>query len=177
MPFKKTGGMPRKTRNNSINPPSSTMKDHRNFVFLPTLSTTSSFAQTERRRSTTSVTHPIRPNSPLRRTNTPLVNDHAGPNRFLRFHLHQHRKRTPSSPTPRVSCGCTVPQWPKEPIMKGQSGTIKVTFNSTGKLGVQDRTVTITSNAKQNPMVLHLKGTVDKTGRTTGRTTNEISSP
>lgn len=62
----------------------------------------------------------------------------------------------------QASCGCTVPQWPKEPIMKGQSGTIKVTFNSTGKLGVQDRTVTITSNAKQNPMVLHLKGTVDK---------------
>lgn len=61
-----------------------------------------------------------------------------------------------------ASCGCTAPQWPKEPIMKGQSGTIKVTFNSTGKLGVQDRTVTITSNAKQNPLVLHMKGTVEK---------------
>ncbi len=60
------------------------------------------------------------------------------------------------------SCGCTVPLYPKEPIMKGQTATIKVTFNSAGKLGVQDKTITISSNAKQNPMVLHMKGTVDK---------------
>jgi hypothetical protein len=60
------------------------------------------------------------------------------------------------------SCGCTVPVYPKEPIMKGQTAKIKVTFNSTGKLGVQDKTVTITSNAKQNPMVIHMKGTVEK---------------
>ena len=60
------------------------------------------------------------------------------------------------------SCGCTVPVYPKEPIMKGQSAKIKVTFNSTGKSGVQDKTVTITSNAKQNPMILHMKGIVEK---------------
>ncbi len=60
------------------------------------------------------------------------------------------------------SCGCTVPIWPKEPILKGQTSTIKVTFNSAGKMGVQDKTVTITSNAKENPKVLHMKGTVDK---------------
>jgi len=60
------------------------------------------------------------------------------------------------------SCGCTVPQWPKEPIMKGQTSAIKVTFNSTGKLGMQDKTVTISSNAKENPMVIHLKGNVEK---------------
>ncbi len=60
------------------------------------------------------------------------------------------------------SCGCTVPIWPKEPIMKGQKASIKVTFNSTGKLGVQDKTVTLTSNAEQNPMVIHIKGTVEK---------------
>ena len=60
------------------------------------------------------------------------------------------------------SCGCTVPIFPKEPIMKNQSATIKVTFNSTGKFGIQDKTVTITSNAKQNPMIIHIKGTVLK---------------
>ncbi|MFN8166333.1 MAG: DUF1573 domain-containing protein [Bacteroidia bacterium] len=60
------------------------------------------------------------------------------------------------------SCGCTVPIWPKEPILKGQTSTIKVTFNSTGKMGIQDKTVTLTSNAKQNPMVIHMKGNVDK---------------
>ena len=61
----------------------------------------------------------------------------------------------------RGSCGCTVPVWPKEPIKKGEKGTIHVTFNSAGKQGMQDKTVTITSNAKTNPMVLHVKGTVE----------------
>ena len=61
------------------------------------------------------------------------------------------------------SCGCTVPTYPKEPILKGQTSTIKVTFNSAGKMGVQDKTVTLTSNAKQNPMIIHIKGTVEKT--------------
>lgn len=60
------------------------------------------------------------------------------------------------------SCGCTVPTFPQEPILKNQSGVIKVTFNSTGKMGIQDKTVTLTSNALQNPMIIHIKGTVEK---------------
>lgn len=59
------------------------------------------------------------------------------------------------------SCGCTVPQWPKEPVAKGQKAVIKVTFNSAGKMGMQDKTVTINSNAKNSPIVLHLKGNVE----------------
>jgi hypothetical protein len=59
------------------------------------------------------------------------------------------------------SCGCTVPQYPKEAIKKGSKGAIKVTFNSAGKMGMQDKTVTITSNAKNSPVILHLKGTVE----------------
>ena len=59
------------------------------------------------------------------------------------------------------SCGCTVPTWPKEPIKKAAKGVIKVTFNSAGKMGLQDKTVTITSNAKNSPRVIHLKGTVE----------------
>ena len=59
------------------------------------------------------------------------------------------------------SCGCTVPTWPKDPIAPGGKGTIKVTFNSAGKQGMQDKTVTLQSNAKQATMVLHLKGTVE----------------
>ncbi|MFL5753134.1 MAG: DUF1573 domain-containing protein [Bacteroidia bacterium] len=58
------------------------------------------------------------------------------------------------------SCGCTVPEWPKEPIKPGAKGVIKVTFNSAHKSGVQDKTVTITSNAKEEKMVLHMKGEV-----------------
>jgi len=54
------------------------------------------------------------------------------------------------------SCGCTVPEYPKEPILKNQKGKIKVTFNSAGKVGMQDKTVTIQSNAKTNPKVIHI---------------------
>ena len=59
------------------------------------------------------------------------------------------------------SCGCTVPQYPKEPIKPGEKATIKVTFNSAGKMGMQDKTVTIQSNAKTSPMVIHIKGNVE----------------
>jgi len=59
------------------------------------------------------------------------------------------------------SCGCTVPSWPKEPVAKGAKGIIHVEFNSTGKIEMQDKTVTITYNAKVGSKVLHLKGNVE----------------
>ena len=59
------------------------------------------------------------------------------------------------------SCGCTVPSYPKEPIAKSAKGTIHVEFNSTGKMGMQDKTITMTSNAKSGQKVLHLKGNVE----------------
>jgi len=58
------------------------------------------------------------------------------------------------------SCGCTVPEFPKNPIKRGEKAVIKVTFNSAGKMSVQDKTVTIESNAKTAVKVLHLKGVV-----------------
>lgn len=60
------------------------------------------------------------------------------------------------------SCGCTVPEWPKEPIKKGTKASIKVTFNSAGKQGDQMKTVTINSNAKQNPKTIYIKGKITK---------------
>jgi len=44
------------------------------------------------------------------------------------------------------SCGCTVPQYPKEPIAPGATGKIDVRFNSAGKSGPQQKTVTLTAN-------------------------------
>lgn len=60
------------------------------------------------------------------------------------------------------SCGCTVPEWPKEPLKKGEKGVIKITFNSAGKMGLQDKTVTITSNATDSPKILHVKGNIEQ---------------
>ena len=45
------------------------------------------------------------------------------------------------------SCGCTVPTWPKEPVMKGQTGVIKVHYD-TNRVGAFTKTVTLNSNAK-----------------------------
>lgn len=61
----------------------------------------------------------------------------------------------------RGSCGCTVPQWPKEPIPAGGEGSIDIVFNSKGKKGAQNKTVTITANTWPNPRtVLNVKGEV-----------------
>ncbi len=50
-----------------------------------------------------------------------------------------------------VTCGCTLPKsWPRDPIAAGGKGEIIVAFNSTGKLGKQNKVVTVVSNAS-NP--------------------------
>jgi hypothetical protein len=58
------------------------------------------------------------------------------------------------------SCGCTVPQWPHEPIMPGKKAVIHVAYTTQGRQGPISKDVTINSNAQQSPMVLHIKGTV-----------------
>ena len=58
------------------------------------------------------------------------------------------------------SCGCTVPEWPKNPIGKGEEAAIKVTFNSAGKLGKQNKTVTLVTNAMPNTKVITINGNV-----------------
>lgn len=59
------------------------------------------------------------------------------------------------------SCGCTVPEWPKEPIAPGASAAIKVKYD-TKRVGPISKTVTITSNAVENATaLLKIKGTVN----------------
>ena len=59
-----------------------------------------------------------------------------------------------------ASCGCTAPEWPKEPILPGQTGVIKVTYN-TDIPGAFAKTISVYSNAKNSPVVLSIKGTVE----------------
>ena len=61
----------------------------------------------------------------------------------------------------RGSCGCTVPEWPKEPIKAGKSAEIKVIFDSKGKVGEQSKTVTVTANTEPTNTVIMIKGTVE----------------
>jgi hypothetical protein len=58
------------------------------------------------------------------------------------------------------SCGCTVPEWPKTPIAKGEEAAIKVTFSSAGRSGKQNKTVTLVTNAIPNTKVLTINGNV-----------------
>ncbi len=59
------------------------------------------------------------------------------------------------------SCGCTVPQCPKEPILPGKSGVIKVKYD-TQRVGGIYKTVTVNSNAKSGTQTLTIKGTVEQ---------------
>ncbi len=58
------------------------------------------------------------------------------------------------------SCGCTVPEWPRSPIAPNETGEIKVKFNSEGKNGSQEKTVTLTANTSPTNVVLTVKGVV-----------------
>lgn len=60
------------------------------------------------------------------------------------------------------SCGCTVPQWPKEPVAVGETGEMLVEFNSKGKSGAQNKRVTITANTNPGQTFINIKGEVIK---------------
>jgi hypothetical protein len=58
-----------------------------------------------------------------------------------------------------ASCGCTVPEYPKEPIKPGESGKIVVTYNGEGRFpGHFRKSITIRSNAKQEIVRLYVEG-------------------
>ncbi len=58
------------------------------------------------------------------------------------------------------SCGCTVPEWPKEPIMSGEEGLIRVKFNSDKKPNLQQKTITLVTNTEQGKEILKIKAQV-----------------
>jgi hypothetical protein len=74
-------------------------------------------------------------------------------------------KNTGSAPliiqSAKGSCGCTVPSYPKEPIAPGTSATIKVKYD-TNRVGPINKSVTITSNASNEPTkVIRIKGNIN----------------
>ena len=59
-----------------------------------------------------------------------------------------------------ASCGCTVPNWPKEPVAVGESSEIQVRFNSTNKTGIQNKTIRITANTNPATTTLRIQSDV-----------------
>lgn len=60
-----------------------------------------------------------------------------------------------------ASCGCTVPDYPKAPVGPGKSAEIKVVFDSAGKEGKVEKTVSINSNAATPLVTIFLTGEIE----------------
>jgi len=60
----------------------------------------------------------------------------------------------------RSTCGCTIPKWPREPIMPGESGEIDVRFNTEGKKNAQTKPVFINCNTLPAEVKIYMKGNV-----------------
>jgi len=59
-----------------------------------------------------------------------------------------------------ASCGCTTPDWSKQPIIPGAKGFVKAIYNPSGRPGAFDKTITVTSNADRPTVVLKITGMV-----------------
>lgn len=62
----------------------------------------------------------------------------------------------------QASCGCTTPQWTKEPVMPGGKGEIKVGFNSAGRSGIQSKSLPVISNAVNDVVINFTTNVVQK---------------
>jgi hypothetical protein len=64
------------------------------------------------------------------------------------------------------SCGCTTPEWPKDPIGPGKTSSVKVRFDSKHKAGPQVKTITVYANTDPANTELRLKGIVNAAPQT-----------
>ncbi|WP_395047402.1 DUF1573 domain-containing protein [Flavobacterium sp.] len=60
-----------------------------------------------------------------------------------------------------ASCGCTVPEWTKTPIKSGEMGEVNIIFNSEGKMGNQEKTVTLRTNTEVGSELIHFKANIN----------------
>ena len=76
-----------------------------------------------------------------------------------------------------VSCGCTTPEWTKAPVAPGKTGTIAAHFNSTGKMGMQNKVLTIESNAVGGNTTVSLVGEVKEASATANAAPTMTATP
>ena len=60
-----------------------------------------------------------------------------------------------------ASCGCTTPEWTKEPIAPGKTGDIKITYNPKDRPGPFVKTISVYSNGKNGSFILTIRGEVE----------------
>ncbi|MFP9098381.1 DUF1573 domain-containing protein [Flavobacterium sp. RHBU_24] len=64
----------------------------------------------------------------------------------------------------KASCGCTVPDWTKDPVAPGKDGEVHVVFNSAGKSGEVSKTVTLTLNTEKGSETVSFKANIKTDG-------------
>jgi len=79
----------------------------------------------------------------------------------VEFHFSNVGKSPVIIQNAQPSCGCTTPEWTKEPVLPGKSGVIKATYNA-ATLGSVNKTVFVNFKGISQTLELHLKGTVAK---------------
>jgi Protein of unknown function (DUF1573) len=62
----------------------------------------------------------------------------------------------------QTSCGCTTPEYSKQPVRAGEKGFVKAVFDPAGRPGSFTKEITVKSNAENSPMVLKITGTVEQ---------------
>jgi hypothetical protein len=80
----------------------------------------------------------------------------------------------------RAGCGCTVPQWPREPVLPGESAEIKVRYTTLHRAHKINKSIVVTSNSvENNTIVLRIKGEVVDTADSTlpEKAKSEITTP
>lgn len=66
----------------------------------------------------------------------------------------------------QASCGCTTPEWTREPVAPGAKGLIKVSYDPRNRPGVFNKTIRVSSNAENADVVLTILGEVSPRART-----------
>jgi hypothetical protein len=105
---------------------------------------------------------PVNPNGPVAQWDK-LVNDFGdiafNVPKTVEFTLTNAGKAPLIISSARASCGCTNLKYSQEPILPGKSSIVAATYNAAAQ-GIFTKTVTVTTNADPNPVVLQFKGTV-----------------
>jgi len=60
-----------------------------------------------------------------------------------------------------TTCGCTTPDWSREPLKQGEKERLKIIFDAKGRSGAQRKVVTVTSNANNSPLRLTIRANVN----------------
>lgn len=107
-------------------------------------------------------TPPVNPNAPVAKWDK-MVNDFGdiafNVPKTAEFTLTNAGKEPLIISSARASCGCTNLKYASEPILPGKTSVVSATYNAASQ-GVFAKTVTVTTNADPNPVVLQIKGNV-----------------